>query len=266
MTFFVAAFLSAIIVLVSTASNIYQSADRKVNWRSHEYAILEGLKAGFSTSRFDSELGAPAFVRPSKNRRFVEKTYQRRDYWVQTVSTRDGTTQLYTVTSCDQSFRPSFEAPAVGTVKLRDTRFAEMTKAKDSAFGVRLDYFIPGATANARFLDLKYGANPGNYKTYAWGIVDACADFYLWFGRAFKQHAIPFGPRTSASQEMWSKSRYEYAGSLEKSNRWIRRFRRREEVNTYAETAPLADVSAIRSQFQIGPDRILTRTTWRQGG
>ena len=63
---------------------------------------------GLHVARFNSELGTPVFSRKSRRGDLREDSFRRRDYWVQTVSDRDGTVLSYAVTSCDPDFRPTF--------------------------------------------------------------------------------------------------------------------------------------------------------------
>lgn len=120
----------------------------------------------------------------------------------------------------------------------------------DFTEAVSLDYFLPGATANTKLIEWIYGANPGNYKSFAWGVNDACADFYRTYAPLFSEDS-PFQGKYGR----------EYTGSLKDASSGAKRLRSQTRANTYAETAPFIEFSyLLERNFQIGADRILTRT------
>src|SRR5512133_2252415 len=95
-----------------------------------------------------------------------------------------------------------------------------------------------------------YGDNPSDYKTYPWGINDACPvspgplsdPWSVWHQWDIsrppeKVHDPPLNDLDEEAQDLLSKS----------------------IVNTYAETAPFIALPEVNSA-QIGVDRILIRT------
>ena len=250
----VAATISAVVVVGSAALDVGHWYEQTFDWRDHEYDTLTRLHAGFTDRAFEAALGTPVFDRRSDNGRFRERTFQRREYWVQTVSQEDGTVVLYAVTVCDGRFHPSFAIPgeAAGyrsaTVELGVSRFTSVLRSGESKF-TRLDFFGTVATANQRFLEILGGGNPTNYKTYVWGLNDICGDWYQQYERLVRGARIP------------SRVDQSYRGVAARAPGWALRFRRVAPVNTYAETAPQFDPRSLRGAFQVGADRILTRTS-----
>ena len=114
------------------------------------------------------------------------------------------------------------------------------------------DYFGSGATANSHFYEIAAGSNPSNYKWFVWGINDVCPD---WFEEVYPaiytRSGIPVSGYLSPT----------YRGALSKAPAWVERVRVDSTANTFAESAPQFDVSQLPEEFQIGADRILTRTT-----
>jgi hypothetical protein len=103
-----------------------------------------------------------------------------------------------------------------------------------------IHYSQSAATANSWFVDEYYLGNPGNYKTYFVGINDAC-------GYEFLDEALAF-----MSDDYWDKA-------FDPFDVAVSAFRERAVANTYGESGPFLD-EAARDAFQIGADRILTRT------
>jgi hypothetical protein len=239
--------VTAILVLANAAINVGRFVDEKVYWKDDQYKKLEGLRAGFFLGAFDDSLGTPVFVRQRGQLR--EQTYRGRDFWVQAVSGPDAVVRLYSVLSCDEGFRPTFRVTGGSGGGLADARVTLQSSNADSVLegGVspRLNVFISGATANTRFLDIWSGGNPSHYQTFAWGYTDACGEL-PW----------PIEELQGLSFKVLT-----YRGSAEKApprTRELNAF----PVNTYAEAAPTVSLDNARGRFQIGPDRILIRTTY----
>ena len=155
-------------------------------------------------------------------------------------------TTYYAVTSCSESFNPTFRLPDGTPIRLNKTTLG--TLLFNSKTDPWADYFFPAATADADFYDIDYEGNPGNYKTFAWGFDDACLNLPSWT----KYEPRNIGePLVRVSQFQSPVSRAPAAVEL---------FRRRLPVNTYAETAPTVNFSDANTAFQVGVDRILIRT------
>lgn len=197
-----------------------------------EYRKLAMLRGGMSLVYFEQVLGVPLFVTRSRDGNFTQHLFRGNGYWVQAVSDEAGAVQLMAVTSCNRDFRPEFRPVGIDQVVLNQTRFADLSGPN------RIRYFTSGATANSYYFDEYYRGNPSHYQTYFVGINDACA-FQLPEG-------LP--PLLQYDQE------------YDSSDVVVAQLRREAVVNTYAETAVFFDGTLLES-FQVGPDRILTRTS-----
>jgi hypothetical protein len=240
LVFLAAALIGAFFELARGGDEVRRWAVHRWWWRSAEYRKLENLEAGMSLENFKASLGAPVFVRPSRYGRLIESSFRGRGYWVQTISDRTETVDLYAVTSCSDDFNPSFNFLNT-SITLRRSVLAAPTSGPDAigGFGVRAVYWTSGATANSHIFDMTYGGNPGNYKSYAWGLNDACPD---WFDRF---DSVP---------------PLDYQGAATTDDSRLQAFRRHAVVNTYAETAVQVDLKRMLASFQIGVDRLQTRT------
>jgi hypothetical protein len=223
------------------------------NWRDREYEKLTSMRAGFTLQKFEETFGAPVFRLPSRlpsgDKRFVESTFQGRDYWVQVISAHTtGAVLLYSVTSCSTKFNPTFPIGPGAAVTLNKSTLASVTPDLPRLFS---DYFLSGATANSYFYDFGYGGNPSNYKSYAWGLNDACLNL---------PHPGEYVTVSGPGLGMGFGGDGAYQGPTSAGGREVTRFRQRAVVNTYAELAPLLDIREIRPSFQVGVDRILVRT------
>jgi hypothetical protein len=209
------------------------------DWRDAEYRKIGQLRAGLSLAWFEHLLGPPMFVTPSQDRMFTQYLYRGRDHWVQAIADNDGSVRLMTITSCDEQFRPTFAGelgsiPNMGGIILHQTRFDEVPASPPT----RVRYATSIATANSYYFDEYYLGNPGNYKTYFVGITDACP----WLAPARTE--IPLFERG-----------VEYAAD----DPDVIAFRAEAIANTYGETDIFFQEEVLAS-FQIGADRILTRT------
>jgi hypothetical protein len=241
---FAALLASSIASLVDYGMRATDTIQDALRMKQREYDLLTDLKAGFTIQKFEETLGAPIFRRPLDDRRWTESTFQGDSYWVQAVSDRDGVVALYSVTSCDTGFAPTFDFPG-GTVTLNVSTMASVGSPIGAA---EARYFLSGATANSNFVDIAYGGNPGNYKTYAWGINDACFSWQRYSRDLFRAGVLPFSDTT-----------HEFSGSPGRGGTSLLRFRHRAVVNLYAETAPFIELDDLGNS-QIGVDRLLVRT------
>jgi hypothetical protein len=239
--FLLASIVTACSVLTLALLDVYDRYDRRFNWREREYAKLEGLRAGFQLERFRDALGTPVFRRAARNGSLLESSFRGRDYWVQTISDRQGAVKAFAVTSCDESFRPTLVGPVDLRVTLQQSTLASV--AGDDAFPPDVDVVLAiGTTANTFLFDVLYGGNPTLYKSVAWGANDAC----------------PPPLATRAARLLRERGLFDFRGSVTRRP-VLREIQPLVTVNTYAETAPGVDFREL-APFQIGVDRILTRT------
>lgn len=242
--------MTASATLATAGQGIWHWYEMKYQWRAREYSRLSSLRAGFTSDRFDEVLGAPTFSRVSFDKKWIEYTYDERDYWVQSV-TRPGsaTVAYFAVTTCSPRFNPTFSIGENKTVRLGTETLADVSP--DGSAVTELRYQFPGATANAYMWEIYSGGNPSNYKAFAWGYDDACGDdaWETWLARSRMPSRYIFGIQTDAPK----RSLFAQPG--------IAKLRRQVIINSYAETAPTdEDFPSDEGGFQIGPDRILTRT------
>jgi hypothetical protein len=201
------------------------------DWRAAEYAKIGQLSGGLSHAHFNDVLGVPLFVTVSRDGTYTQYLYRGRDYWVQAVVNSEGSVALYAITSCDVEFRPPVRLPGGSDreIVLMEAHFA------DVGTPISLDYFV-GGTSNSYFVDTYYGGNPSDYKTYHAGWTDACPPFVT------EERAV-------ANEILVRRE------DFDRTDVAVAAFRRQAIVNTYAEGGLPGD-----SEFQIGADRILTRT------
>lgn len=211
--------------------------------REGDYERLALLAAGITLERFVAVLGPPLFVTPSRDAGgLTQSLFQGREFWVQAISDASGTVHLMAVTSCSPEFKPAYRGvagsnPAIDIVVLQETRM-DQTGAEPNM----VHYSTSGATANSYYYDEYYFGNPGLYKTYFTGVTDGCqasfppgADLFLGVDYRARQ----FDPNDARVAE----------------------FRAGATINTYAETSAFALPDIVNgSGFQVGADRILTRT------
>jgi hypothetical protein len=256
--------LGLVLLVVTAAGTIWTAGygvwnwyERTYDWQARDYRKLSELRAGYTVGKFSDVLGAPTFTRLSYNKKWVEYTYQGRDSWVQAVTPRgSGTVAVFAVTSCSAHFNPTFTVPYGKTVQLNRETLAEVTASRQANISLEVRYQTPGATANAFYWEIISGGNPSNYKAFAWGYDDACNDraWEKWDG-------------FDVSLKYPSSSNGVFApGGPFFTSRAVVRLRRRVVVNSYAETAPLDEsFPSGENDFQIGVDRILTRTVINSG-
>jgi serine/threonine-protein kinase len=222
------------------ANSASASTTSTARWPQSEYERISRLAGGLSRAYFQDVLGTPMFSTKSADGLYFQDLFQGPGYWVQAVSDSVGAVQLMAVTSCAEDFRPTFSSPRMAPITLNVTRMTETNAAPMS-----VHYFTSGATANSHYFDEYYFGNPSEYKTYFVGANDACSA------------AIPDGP------DGYTAFLFDAAdGPFDPSDADVARFRAVVVANTYAETGAavsFTDEAALRA-FQIGPDRILTRT------
>jgi hypothetical protein len=150
---------------------------------------------------------------------------------------------FFAVTSCALDFNPTFATADGVEIQLNRNNLAEVPEV-----GAFADYFAPGATANARFYDVKLGGNPQNYKTFLWGHNDACLNLSRWWSAWTPAAFKAFGGDGA------------YRGhTAEITSPAVRQLRGRILVNTFAESAPTRSFSEVTGTFQVGVDRIQVR-------
>lgn len=223
----------------------------RYQWRSDEYKKLQTLKAGMTLARFEELLGSPDFVTRSESGNLREALFHGREYWAQAIYDEDETVLLYSITSCSSHFNPRFDTPA-GKVKLNLARMAELGQPQ------LIHYLLATASGNMYTFDEYYFGNPGGYKTYFFGVSDGCrvllsANSYRTTPTTGSKVIVPdTGPPLNYLNV-----------NFPQGNSRISNLRETSVLNTYAETAPFVGFEEISDGFQIGANRILTRTVNR---
>jgi len=204
---------------------------------------------GFDIGQFTSVLGPALFIRWSDKRDVVEYTFRGRDFWVQALADPRGLVDIYSATSCDPSFTPTFD-PFPG-------RVPRVTLQRTPLSAIRthttVDYSFSGATGNSHVAEDYYGTNA--YQTFRWDVDDACPP--LLTGTV-------------------SPDPYAFVGDRDVAPRWYVRSRHTFIVNTYTESTidwqntldgansarpSLADAEAVRLGRRSGTFRSRSAST-----
>jgi hypothetical protein len=246
-----AVLVAAVVTIVGAGKGIVGWYEDTFDWRAKDYARLTGLRAGFALPQFEHTLGTPLFVRIAPHTHLREETFRGHGYWAQTLSDEHGSVVLYAVTACEPGFRPTFTLPPYEGKPAHVTLGQTVPAAVLSGFRrklVKADYFLSTATADIYAYDVWAGANPGFYKTYVWGLNDACPGFYRYLEGLRRRRLIP------------GYAESHYSGYVASAGPAIMRFRSKVPANTYAETEPLNYLFELGKGVHIGVDRILVRT------
>ncbi|MET4144016.1 ETEC_3214 domain-containing protein [Arthrobacter sp. UYCo732] len=186
-----------------------------------EYKTLDTLYAGASVTFFDSALGSPDIVRAVEGEAgTTERLYIKENYIVQTLATPEGETQLFSVLSCSQDFKPKLG----GRITLQDKPLAEQLTTGQQPR--ELYYLMPAHVLNAVYFELTVEAGvPSRNRGSGYGVNSACA-------------------KDLPGQES-------YVGPASNATQAIKDFRTRVPANFYVETykRELADVTQSGSRF-----------------
>lgn len=198
-----------------------------------EEEVINSLTAGLNVAVFEERLGTPLFLTESDNN-YIEYVFRRNGYWIQAIADQKNTVHLYSVTVCDENFRPTITLAPLSPITLGATTYAEVSD--NPVF----HYFISGATADSFLLEEQYLGNPGNYQTLFWGWKDVCGfpEKYYEIGR----HVIATQPNIRAEDPI------------------IASFRKSNVFNTFAITRPNADTESILQGLPLGVSRQQIRT------
>ena len=165
--------LTTAVELTQYGREAWEWWDRRSNWREHEYATLSGLHSEFTVERFNEALGAPLLRRESRNRRWVELAYRRREHWVQVVVPRGtGTAAFYAVTSCSKDFTPTFSLPDGESITLQRSTLAGVSSG-DFGYASRYRYAL-WVSSPPSFIEYVTGPHAWGFKNFGWGL-NGCA-------------------------------------------------------------------------------------------
>jgi hypothetical protein len=242
---------------VTRAAHWYE---HRYNWRDGEYEKLRALRAGYTLQTFEDRLGVPMFQRRSRNRKWIESTFQRRDYWVQAISDHAGTVQAFAVTSCAVDFNPELRLPDSTRIWLNKQTLASVDPDGRTELTTNANYFESPWPEGAYFYDVGRAGDLANNKAFAWGFNDACTNRPEWRTYLTRTSPVPLGEDG------------EYNGFLCCGGPKVMAFRTQIPVNTYAETAPQASHDFFapepgrQGDFHIGVDRNLVGTVLTPSG
>lgn len=222
----VAAFVSAAVLIGGLGPQAYNA----VFWRSVEYNLLRDIHAGSNKAYIVDNLGPPAFITSlSEDPLLTQEIYLRRDYIVMTVSDSIGEALVYSVLSCDQSFKPVMESPGFSNVNLQTDPLSQVEaplESQDTSSGGEIfDYnevrdmiYMPPSTVSSPDMMIERGAasgsNAARVREYYMGVNGACTDSTTY----------GYSPNLG------------YVGFMEEAPPEVKALRSRVAANFYAET------------------------------
>jgi hypothetical protein len=209
------------------------------DWRQQEYKHLSALHSDQTIQYFDRVLGPPEFRRVSRDGRWLELAYRRRDYWVQAIVPRRSDAQnvsFFSVTACSPDFRPTFKLMG-----------QSLTLNKTTLASVRTDmpvyyrYFVP-ASVGPSFMEWLNGPHFMAYKSYAWGLNGVCGPVppMSVFNAVDRLPHRPIGPI--------------FKGTVSPNPKPQWQFRKLVVVNTFAEWGPSQTFVNWPTSLWIGVD------------
>lgn len=234
--------LAVLVAAVGTLGNaagwIRQTIDDHIRWRNAETETISSLQSGVTMMRFDELLGAPMFMNQLSNQAHREVLYQRRGYWVQAIISELDVVEFFSVTVCDERFRPTLTLRTGDQVTLNLDVLANMPESPSPEV-----LYESSMLGGNRFLEFHGGGNPTDYRRMVIGLVDTC-------------------PGSTLGEFIWEEP---YAEFLDTHNAQyhgplrddLHDVRQRSTVNTYGEWAPLVDPDGF--EFDVGPSRHLVR-------
>jgi hypothetical protein len=236
--------ISSITTIINGGTDLMYKANSTIGWRGFEEKTINSLNASIRIEKFTETLGMPTFYREGKNG-YSEHVFQRREgrYWIQAITDEDGTVVIYSVTSCDSSFKPQIHYGLLNkSIRLGESTFKEV----EGDYGAPFHFFFSGTTGNSYLYQIGDMGNPGNYQTEYWGIIDACdpVGFYEYIGENLPTGLIMQDDR------------------VDRDNPAIDKFLEKSHINTYAISSPNAQIDKILEEFQIGIDRIQIRVVY----
>ena len=232
-----------VLFILVTGTTLARFADTAVRWYDHhyrwrvaEYGRIARLQSDFTLASFEEILGAPIFTKDSQDRRWTQYIFRGRDFWVQALTRYESpTVGLFSVTSCDPSFQPTFKSLVGATVVLHKTRLGYFRSQ-----AVTLSYAIYADRQPWLYLDAG-GSRVVNFESVAWGVDGACTGAanmpqhdYNYLSDLLARHPLPVEVNASRLP-------------LDLGRRLI--------VNTFAEWGP-TEFSWPVADFQIGIDEI----------
>lgn len=227
--------LSQIFIISEGFGKIAQTYKLTVGYDKEEEKVINKLSVFVNIDQFKKLLGVPIYINKAQDKsNLLEYIFFRKKYWIQAITDDIGSVQFYAITSCKNNFKPKITNP----MKQSESLVLNGSTYRDiQSTGLPSHYFISGATANSYVFEEESLGNPGNYLTVFWGINDACPVNGNYF-----EYADFNDNEGNVNEKKYSD------------------FRNNTKINTFAVSSLLVDVEKILSNFQIGIDRVQTRT------
>jgi hypothetical protein len=235
--------LSSTIAIVTFVTDL---AEQIIDWIDDEpdprLAQVAQLRGGMSLERFREVLGAPLFVTaPPSTDAYREAVFQGKGFWVQAIIDQHDTVQLWVISSCDESFRPTFSI-ILGVEAVDVTLHTSPMTVLDGRMHIDASiYQIPGGSRPLRLFDLLSAGNPSGFVTYGVGVNDACP--------------LDSGPiqemLVATEQNVFSWD----ASPPDLTENAVVRMRETLKINSFAQSAPFANVAEIVASIPLGADR-----------
>lgn len=115
---------------------------------------------------------------PTISGKVTESVFRRHGYWVDTMSDSSGTVFAYSVTACQEDFRPTFSfgtgsGPESSRIVLNQS---VMSEVYGSSTGT-LKIFTPDGAAINYVFEKEDPSDASGFKGYAWGLNDVCSNW-----------------------------------------------------------------------------------------
>lgn len=253
-----AALVGATTTIYLTIRSIHRWYVEHFAWAHRVEADLEALRPNVVIEEFIDRLGRPRIVHPSRRNTERQYIFSGRGYWVQAVVDDRGIVVMFAVTACDPKLRPKW------TLWNGRDRYEEvclnqkpLVDSSSSLTPSAYRWFFSGATANSFAYAFFGGGNPSNYLSYAWGYNDACM-------RRLAEDLDAADMQVMSDPRYWSSGHSSPTGRLPPPAlslpEPIATLFSRALINTFAIFGIGMTVDDLPEEFQIGADRILTRT------
>lgn len=167
-----------------------------------EYETLSSLYAGASVSLFDGELGPPSIVEVLPGEAgLTERLYVKKDYIVGTLATSEGDTRLYSVLSCNPSFKPTFQFFDSRIILQDKPLSAQMSSERPPS---HLYYVAPGTVSSQLlFFELITAtSNATDRRGSGYGVNGVCGELPTTSNPAGSSVLDYFGPPDQAPREI----------------------------------------------------------------
>lgn len=234
----VAAVIGAVLVVVDA----YPRAMNTLLWRNYEYSLLTQIHAGYDIAHVRDLLGVPTQVSSLNPTDYKELIYVRRDHFVQIVSDTSDRVILYSVTSCDPAFQPSFQIGGADLVANLQSRPLAETPARTGGGDDRWLF-----SEESRELGYQRGETGSTPQMYweSTGRSSTASNRRVWF--------VGVNPLCVSDEQYDDLAAVSYFGDAPSAPQEAQVFRRRFTANTYAEVVDLTPAINGLGQLLLAP-------------